>query len=76
MWLERQGVNAFGEVFLINNVAHVIRPPLDRLQQFAALSWTWIGAFAVPTDLTATTTIIPTASNSLYKRSMVIEHAG
>lgn len=75
-WLERAGVNAFGEVFLINNVAHVIRPPLDRLQQFASLSWTWIGCYAVPTDLTATTSIIPTASNSLYKRSVVIETAG
>ncbi|HTI81749.1 MAG TPA: DUF4043 domain-containing protein [Acetobacteraceae bacterium] len=76
MWLERQGVNAFGEVFLVNNVAHIIRPPLDRLQQFASLSWTWIGCFAAPTDATATTTIIPTASNSLYKRSLVIETAG
>lgn len=75
-WLERQGVNAFGEVFLINNVAHIIRPPLDRLQQFASLSWTWIGCFAIPSDLTATTTIIPTASNALYKRSTVIETAG
>lgn len=75
-WLERQGVNAFGEIFLINNVAHIIRPPLDRLQQFVSLSWTWIGCYTVPTDLTANSTIIPTASNSLYKRSVVIETAG
>ena len=76
MWIERQGVNSFAEIFLVNNVAHIIRPPLDRLQQTASLSWIWIGAFAVPTDLTATTSIIPTASNSLYKRCVVIEHAG
>lgn len=76
MWLERQGVNAFGEVNLVNNVAHIIRPPLDRLQQVASLSWVWIGGFAVPTDKTATTSIIPTASNALYKRSIVIETVG
>jgi hypothetical protein len=77
-WLARQGVdtNAIGEVFLVNGVAQILRPPLDRLQQFCSLSWTWIGDFAVPTDITATTNIIPTASNALYKRAVVIEHAG
>ncbi len=77
MWLERQGVNALGDVSLINSVAHIIRPPLDRLQQFASLAWMWIGGFAVPTDATATTSIIPTATpNALYRRCCVIEHAG
>lgn len=75
-WLARQGVNAIGDVRLVNNVAHVFRPPLDRLQQFMSLSWTWIGDFAIPTDITATTSIIPTASDALYKRSIIIEHAG
>ena len=75
-WLDRQGINAIGEVYLVNNVAQILRPPLDRLQQTASLSWQWIGDFAVPTDLTATTNIIPTASNALFKRAIVIEHAG
>lgn len=75
-WLARQAVNAIGDVRLVNNVAHVFRPPLDRLQQFMSLAWTWIGDFAIPTDLTATSTIIPTASDALYKRSIIIEHAG
>lgn len=76
-WVERQGVNALGEVTLINNVAHVIRSPLDRLQQFVSLAWVWIGGFAVPTDATATTDIIPTATpNALYRRCVAIEHAG
>jgi hypothetical protein len=75
-WLAREGVSAIGNVFLVNNVAQILRPPLDRLQQTASLSWQWIGDFAVPTDLTATTSIISTASNALYKRAAVIEHAG
>jgi len=75
-WLARQSVNAIGDVTLVNNVAHIFRSPLDRLQQWMSLSWTWIGDFAIPTDLTATTSIIPTASNALYKRAVVIETAG
>lgn len=75
-WLAREGMSPINDVFLINNVAQIIRPPLDRLGQVASQSWTWVGDFAVPTDLTATTNIIPTASNALYKRALVIEHAG
>jgi len=75
-WLARQGVNPIADVRLVNNVAHIFRPPLDRLQQFMSLSWSWIGDFAIPTDLTATTSIIPTASSALYKRSVIIETAG
>jgi hypothetical protein len=51
----------------------VTREPLDRLQQIIAQSWYWIGGFAVPTDITANATIIPTATNSYYKRAVVIE---
>lgn len=75
-WLGREGVSAIGEIFLVNNIAQIIRPPLDRLQQTASMSWQWIGDFAIPTDLTATTAIIPTSSNALYKRAVVIETAG
>jgi hypothetical protein len=75
-WLAREGVNAIGEVFLVNGVAQILRPPLDRLQQVCSLSWNWVGDFAVPTDITATTAIIPTASNALFKRALVLEHVG
>lgn len=60
---------------MVDGVAMVTREPLDRLQQIIAQSWYWIGGFAVPTDITANTQIIPTASNSYYKRGVVIESA-
>ena len=60
---------------MIDGVCMVTREPLDRLQQIIAQSWYWIGGFAVPTDATANTLIIPTASNSYFKRAVVIESA-
>jgi hypothetical protein len=60
---------------MIDGVAMVTREPLDRLQQIIAQSWYWIGGFAVPTDVTANQNIIPTATNSYYKRAVVIESA-
>jgi len=76
IWLNREGVNPIGEVMLIDNVAQVVRPPLDREQRNISQTWFWIGDFSVPTDLTATTDIVPTASNALFKRAAVIEIAG
>ena len=58
---------------MVDDVCMITREPLDRLQQIIAQSWYWIGGYAVPTDLTANTNIIPTASNSYYKRAVVIE---
>ncbi len=75
-FLAREGINPIGDVFLVNGVAQILRPPLDRLAQTASLTWDWIGDFAVPTDLTATTDIIPTASNALFKRALVLETTG
>lgn len=75
-FLMRDGVSPIGEVFLANSIAHIIRPPLDRLQQSASLTWNWIGDIAVPSDATATTSVIPTASNALFKRAIVLETAG
>ncbi len=57
----------------VDEVSMVTREPLDRLQQIIAQSWYWIGGFSVPTDLTANTNVIPTASNSYYKRGVVFE---
>lgn len=76
-WLAREGVNPIGDVFLVNGVAQIIRPPLDRFQQTVSMTWQWIGDFAVPTDVTATNAIIPTANSSAaWKRAVCIEHAG
>lgn len=60
---------------IIDDICMVTREPLDRLQQIIAQSWYWIGGFAVPTDITANTNIIPTATNSYFKRGIVIESA-
>jgi hypothetical protein len=45
------------------------------LKQIVGQSWYWIGGFTVPTDQTANQNIIPTASNSYWKRSVLIETA-
>lgn len=58
---------------MVDDVCMVTREPLDRLQQIIAQSWYWIGGFAVPTDMTANTNVIPTATNSYYKRAVVLE---
>jgi hypothetical protein len=60
---------------MVDDICMVTREPLDRLQQIIAQSWYWIGGYAVPTDVTANTTIIPTATNSYFKRGIVIESA-
>ena len=57
----------------VDAVTMVTREPLDRLRQIIAQSWYWIGGFAIPTDATATVSIIPTATNSYLKRAVVIE---
>jgi hypothetical protein len=75
-WLQQQMVGAIAEVVLIGGVAHIFRPPLDRMQRQLSLTWDWIGDFAVPTDATATSSIIPTANSALFKRAVVVEHSG
>lgn len=76
-WLRNRGLDESDDtVVMIDGIVQVVREPLDRLKQNVAMSWTWIGDFAVPSDVTANTTIIPTASSSMFKRCVVIEHAG
>lgn len=48
-------------------VALIVRPPQDRLQQVIGSAWSWIGDYAVPSDST-------TGDAALYKRGVVIEH--
>lgn len=76
IWQNRDGVESINEIYIVNHVAHIVRPPLSRLGNIVSMSYDWIGDFAVPTDLTATTSIIPTASNALFKRAVVVETAG
>jgi hypothetical protein len=49
-------------------VARIIRPPQDRLQQVIGSAWDWIGDFATPSDSVS-------GDASLYKRCVVIQHA-
>ncbi|QBP09366.1 DUF4043 domain-containing protein [Cupriavidus metallidurans] len=71
---ETPGDNAV--IDIVDDIVHVTREPLDRLQQIIAQSWYWIGGFTAPTDQTVNTNIVPTASASYYKRAVVFEHAG
>lgn len=76
MYLQVDGLNPIGDVMLVNNVAQIVRPPIDRMLRVISMTWTWIGSFTSPTDATATPIIIPTANNALYKRSVCIHTAG
>jgi len=64
-----------GELIMRDGFRFVAREPLDRLKQIVAQSWSYIGGYAVPTDATASQTIIPTASNSYWKRAVMFETA-
>jgi len=63
-------------VTMVNGVAMVTREPIDRLQQIIAQSWYWMGGFCAPSDTTTTPTNVPTATNSSYKRAVIVEHVG
>lgn len=61
-------------ISVVEGIAMITREPLDRLQQIIAQSWYYIGGFALPSDITANSNIIPTASSAYLKRAVVIEH--
>jgi hypothetical protein len=63
-------------VSVVNGVAMVTREPIDRLQQIIAQSWYWIGGFCAPSDTTTNPSTVPTATNSAYKRAVIVEHVG
>ena len=60
-------------VTIVEGIAHVTREPLDRLKQVICQSWTYIGGFTSPTDITTNTGTIPTANNSAWKRAIDIQ---
>jgi len=49
-------------------VALIVRPPQDRLQQVISTSWAYTGDFGVPSDS-------GTGDAALFKRAVVVEHA-
>ena len=61
------------EMLVADGIAHITRPPLDRLGQVITQSWTYVGGFVSPTDLGTTTSTIPTSNNSAWKRGVVLE---
>lgn len=71
--LQEMGDNAESEIVVNEGVAMVTRPPLDRFKQIIAQSWYAINGYAVPTDVTATKQIIPTANDSYFKRAVMLE---
>lgn len=58
---------------VVDGIAHVTREPLDALKQVVTQSYSYIGGFVAPTDMTANPTTIPTATNASYKRGVVLE---
>lgn len=49
------------------DVALIVRPPQDRLQQVLSTTWSWVGDYGVPSDL-------QTGDAALYKRGVIVEH--
>jgi hypothetical protein len=49
-------------------VARILRPPTDRLQQVLSTSWSWVGDYGVPSDA------LSSSDSALYKRGVVVEH--
>jgi hypothetical protein len=49
-------------------VALIVRPPADRLQQVISTSWAYTGDFGVPSDS-------GTGDAALFKRAVVVDHA-
>ena len=63
------------DIRMVDDIAIVHRLPIDRLGQIMSQGWFYIGGFCVPTDVTITRAVIPTATSSRYKRAAVIEVA-
>ena len=62
-----------GMIVVVDDIAHVTREPLDALKQVVTQSWSYIGGFSVPSDITTNPNTIPTATNSAFKRGVVLE---
>ena len=72
--LRGTGVEDVPDISMINvapgvEVARIVRPPQDRLQQTLSTSWSWVGDYGVPSDSLAN------SDSALFKRAVVLEHA-
>jgi len=67
------GVDADELIAIVDGIAHVTREPLDALKQVVTQTWSYIGGFVVPTDITTSAATIPTANSSAYKRGILLE---
>lgn len=66
------GVSKFD---VVDDIVFVNRMPLDRAGQILSMGWYYIGGFVAPTDATINSSVIPSASDSRYKRARVIQVA-
>ena len=73
-YAERSGVGSINNIYLVDNIAHIIRSPLDNMGRQVSLAYLTVFAMVCPTDLTTTPAIIPTCNNATFKRAVVIEH--
>lgn len=60
------------DVRVTNDVAHIIRPPLDNRMQWVTQTWIYIGGFVAPTDKLTTSAVLPSASDRRLKRGIVL----
>ncbi|MDE1998579.1 MAG: hypothetical protein KGI52_06605 [Burkholderiales bacterium] len=70
---QAQQIDDDGLIVVADGIAHVTREPLDALKQVVTQTWSYIGGFAVPSDITTNPQTIPTASNSAYKRAVLMQ---
>jgi hypothetical protein len=70
---DAESVDDDGMITVVDGIAHVTREPLDALKQVVTQSWAYIGGFTVPSDITTNPNTIPTATNSAYKRAVLVE---
>jgi len=60
-------------ITIVEGIAHVTREPLDALKQVVTQTWSYIGGFVVPSDITTTAATVPTANSSAFKRGILLE---
>ena len=72
-YAETAGVPADDLITVVDGIAHITREPIDALKQVVTQSWSYIGGFAVPSDITTNPNTIPTASNSAFKRAVILQ---
>lgn len=60
-------------ITVVDGIAHITREPMDALKQIVTTTWSAILGYVAPTDTTASPSVLPSASNSAYKRAVIIE---